>query len=56
PSHAGSPPLGWAAFARMRESVSLPIYAIGGLRPSDLGDARSHGAQGVAGIRAFFGA
>ena len=54
PSHPDRPPLGWDAFARLRESVSLPIYAIGGLGPDDLAAARFHGAQGVAGIRAFF--
>jgi 8-oxo-dGTP diphosphatase len=54
PSHPGRPPLGWDGFARLRESVSLPIYAIGGVGPDDLATARFHGAQGVAGIRAFF--
>ncbi|WP_133480095.1 Nudix family hydrolase, partial [Cognatilysobacter segetis] len=54
PSHPGRPPLGWEAFARLRESVSLPIYAIGGVGPDDLATARFHGAQGIAGMRAFF--
>jgi 8-oxo-dGTP diphosphatase len=54
PSHAAQPSLGWDAFARLREQVSLPIYAIGGLAPNDLATARHYGAQGVAGIRAFF--
>jgi 8-oxo-dGTP diphosphatase len=54
PSHPAHTPLGWDAFARLREDVSLPIYAIGGLAPADVATARSHGAQGVAGIRAFF--
>jgi 8-oxo-dGTP diphosphatase len=53
PTHAGQPPLGWDAFARLREQVSLPIYAIGGLGPGDLATARAHGAQGIAGIRAY---
>ena len=55
PSHPARAPLGWEAFARLREQVSLPIYAIGGLGAGDLATARLHGAQGVAGIRAFFG-
>lgn len=55
PSHPDRAPLGWAAFARLREEVSLPIYAIGGLGPADVDEARRHGAQGVAGIRGFFG-
>ena len=54
PSHAERKPLGWAAFAQLREAVSLPIYGLGGLCPSDLGNARRHGAQGVAAIRGLW--
>lgn len=54
-SHPGATPLGWERFSRLREAVSLPIYALGGLRPADVATARRHGAQGVAGIRAFWG-
>ncbi|GAB1594503.1 Nudix family hydrolase [Lysobacter claricitrinus] len=54
PSHPAHAPIGWTGFATMRESVSLPIYAIGGLDASHVEEARSHGAQGVAGIRGFF--
>jgi 8-oxo-dGTP diphosphatase len=53
PSHPGVPPLGWEGFAALRAQASLPIYGIGGLGPADLGQARAHGAQGIAGIRAF---
>ena len=53
-SHPGAPGLGWEAFSALREGVSLPIYAIGGLKPADVAVARRHGAQGVAGIRAFW--
>lgn len=53
-SHPGATPLGWDRFAALREGVSLPIYALGGLRPSDVATARRHGGQGVAGIRAFW--
>ena len=53
-SHPGQAGIGWQRFAQLRERCSLPIYAIGGLAPEDLGEARQHGAQGVAGIRAFF--
>jgi len=56
PSHPMRYPLGWPGFSRLREHVSLPIYAIGGVGPADLPTARFHGAQGVAGIRAFFAA
>lgn len=50
PSHPQVPPLGWDAFARLRETVSLPIYALGGMKPGDVALSRRHGAQGVAGI------
>jgi 8-oxo-dGTP diphosphatase len=54
PSHPGAATLGWGGFAALREQVSLPIYALGGLGPGDLATARCHGAQGVAGIGAFW--
>jgi len=53
-SHAGGEVLGWEGFARLRESTSLPIYAIGGLAPANLGQARQHGAQGIAAIRSLW--
>ena len=54
PSHPGAPGIGWEHFARLREDVSLPIYAIGGLDRSDIVEARQHGAQGVAAIRGLW--
>lgn len=54
PSHPGESGMGWDGFARLREEVSLPIYAIGGLAPDDLPTARAHGAQGIAAIRGFW--
>jgi 8-oxo-dGTP diphosphatase len=53
-SHPGAQPLGWEAFAALREGVSLPIYALGGMRPADVAQARRNGGQGVAGIRGFW--
>jgi 8-oxo-dGTP diphosphatase len=50
-SHPGATPLGWDGFRALREGVSLPIYAIGGMKTADLATARRHGGQGVAGIR-----
>ena len=49
-SHPGATPLGWDTFARLRESVSLPIYALGGLAPAHIPESRRHGAQGIAAI------
>jgi 8-oxo-dGTP diphosphatase len=54
PTHPGQPGLGWAGFEALRALVpELPVYALGGLGPADLAEARRHGAQGVAGIRGF---
>jgi len=53
-SHPDARPLGWEGFAQLREHVSLPIYAIGGLHPNDIATARKHGAQGIAAIRALW--
>lgn len=54
PSHPGVLGIGWEAFSALRESVSLPIYAIGGLVPDELAQARRHGAQGIAAIRGLW--
>ena len=53
-THPESAGIGWPAFAAMREEASLPIYAIGGLVPEDLAEARLHGAQGIAAIRGLW--
>jgi 8-oxo-dGTP diphosphatase len=53
-SHPDAKALGWMRFAAMREGVPMPVYALGGMRPHDLDEARRHGAQGVAGISAFW--
>jgi len=52
-THPGHPGLGWDGFSALREHSDLPIYALGGLTPSDITTARQHGAQGIAAIRAF---
>jgi 8-oxo-dGTP diphosphatase len=54
PTHPDAKVLGWAGFAALREAVSLPLYAVGGLRIADLEQARAHGAQGIAAIRGLW--
>jgi len=54
PSHPDRPGIGWDGFARLREHVSLPLYAIGGLGLDDIAEARQHGAQGIAAIRGLW--
>jgi 8-oxo-dGTP diphosphatase len=53
-SHPGATGMGWQAFSTLRESVSLPIYAIGGMTNDDVAIARMHGGQGIAAIRALW--
>ena len=47
-SHAVLNLLGWDGFRRIAEGASIPVYAIGGLRRSDLDEARRAGAHGLA--------
>jgi 8-oxo-dGTP diphosphatase len=49
-----TPPLGWPRFAKWVENASLPVYALGGVGPADVGMARMHAAQGVAGVSLCF--
>ncbi|WP_315389362.1 Nudix family hydrolase [uncultured Stenotrophomonas sp.] len=53
-SHPGTALIGWEAFETLRAQVSLPIYALGGLAPDDITQARRHGAQGIASISALW--
>jgi 8-oxo-dGTP diphosphatase len=51
PSHPSARTLGWDGLAKLSRGYPLPIYALGGLRRSDLAQARAHGAHGLAMIR-----
>lgn len=53
-SHPGAPALGWERFEALAEVASLPVFALGGVSPADLGRARVCCGQGVAGIRGFW--
>lgn len=53
-THPDRKGLGWTRFARLRESVAIPIYALGGMRPDDIARSRRHGAQGIAAIRGLW--
>ena len=54
PSHPQSTALGWNRFAELVASAPLPVYALGGVGAADLAMAKRAGAQGVAGISAFW--
>lgn len=51
PSHPGAPALEWRAFADLARGLSLPVFALGGVRPMDFEEARSNGAHGIAMVR-----
>lgn len=52
-SGANKKPMGWQQFSVLTEAVNLPVYALGGLDPGDIDQARANGAIGVAGISGF---
>lgn len=54
PTHPDRPALGWPQAESLMKGASLACYALGGVTPKDLVNARDHGAVGVAGIRAFW--
>ena len=51
--HTSGELLGWRGFRRLADTVSLPVYALGGLSPELAPFAHSQGAFGVAGISGF---
>ena len=53
-SHPGSPALGWDKFAALIRGYSLPVFALGGLRPDDMTRAWQAGAHGIAMQRAVW--
>jgi 8-oxo-dGTP diphosphatase len=51
PSHPDSAPLGWDRFREIAAGASIPVYALGGLAPADMEQAKSCGAHGLAMVR-----
>ncbi len=54
PTHPGAETLGWQGFSSIRGEAALPVFAIGGIKPEQLDQARAANAQGVAGISAYW--
>jgi 8-oxo-dGTP diphosphatase len=54
PSHPQDLPLDWGGLKALLAGCPIPVYALGGLGPDDLGRATGCGAQGVAGISRFW--
>jgi len=53
-SHPCAEVLGWDAAQSLIRAATLPVYLLGGMAPEQLKQAQACGAQGVAGISAFW--
>jgi 8-oxo-dGTP diphosphatase len=49
-SHPELEGLGWPTFAEQVVNVPVPVFALGGMKPTDVGKARQNGGQGIAAI------
>lgn len=52
-SHPQAGGMGWGAFGSMVERSTIPVFALGGMRPELLDMAQEHGAHGVALMRGW---
>ncbi len=55
-SHPEAVPIGWETFSAWADRCSVPVYALGGMRPSDISRARQCGGQGISAIRSLWDA
>jgi 8-oxo-dGTP diphosphatase len=55
PTHPSARTLGWEEFADIARGASIPVYAIGGLRRTDLEAAWRAGAHGIAMVNGAWG-
>lgn len=53
-SHPSATLLGWESFSALVELANIPVYALGGVGDGHITMAQSCGAQGVAGISAWW--
>jgi len=53
-SHPGVSGLGWDVFAQKVKDIPVPVFALGGMKPDDVVEAKKHGGQGVAAISGFW--
>lgn len=49
-SHPGQQAMGWEAFAELVQDAAIPVFALGGMKETDLPIALEMGAQGIAAI------
>ena len=53
-THVDAVPLGWSIFQKLADSAPFPVFALGGMTLSDMDEALSMGAQGIAAIREWW--
>ncbi|WP_122240295.1 Nudix family hydrolase, partial [Pseudomonas syringae] len=53
-THPDAQPLGWEQAAQLIAGFNKPVFLLGGVGPAQCQQAWESGAQGVAGIRAFW--
>ena len=53
PSHPEAAGLGWQKFSEETSATTIPVFALGGMKPELLAEAQSHGAQGIALMRGW---
>ena len=53
PSHPEAKGLGWDKFSAEISATTIPVFALGGMKPAFLAEAQSRGAHGVALMRAW---
>jgi 8-oxo-dGTP diphosphatase len=51
PSHPDALPLGWEGFTALARGATVPVFALGGMKPDDLENAWRCGAHGIAMVR-----
>ena len=52
-SHPDAAGMGWDTFGQFVEHLTIPVYALGGMRPEMLETAKAHGAHGIALMRGW---
>ena len=51
-THPDAEPLGWARFAELVSAAQVPVFALGGMKPELITQAKKAGAWGIAAISA----
>lgn len=52
-THPEAKGLGWDGFSKVATGNTIPVFALGGLQASLLGEAQQHGAHGIAMMRGW---